>query len=137
MTNEERAALEAQITEKYRWYNTGSKMWSFAHHASLYLAAILSATSALVLKIGSLKIEAAFRNDTAAICAAAAALLATLASAGGFSRKWEANRIGRGQIEELQIDITAADADGARIRERLKQIIENQDRGVVGRSAPP
>src|SRR5215813_924488 len=125
VTPEEKTQLKAQPDEKYAWYNKGSRWWSAAHHSSLYLAAGFSAASALMLKLDSLK-QWQYITDVAATVSAVAALLGTFAASGGFERKWRANRISRGKIEELRIDLTDDSADAKAVRERLKAIIEAQ-----------
>jgi len=34
MTEDERRFLQQQLEEKYRWFNTGSRAWSFAFNGS-------------------------------------------------------------------------------------------------------
>jgi len=133
MNVDERRALKVELDRQYRWYNMGSRMWSAAHHASLYLAAVLAAGAALILKLDALA-NYPPRVDIAAIASAATALLATLAAAGGFSRKWHSNRMSRGRLVALQIEFSAADADGAAIRTQLKEIVAAHDKAIVGDS---
>jgi hypothetical protein len=68
----------------------------------------------------------------AATASSVAALLGTIAASGGFERKWRANRISRGRIEELQIDLTDDSADAKSVRERLKSIMAAEDEAIVG-----
>jgi hypothetical protein len=128
---DERALLAKQIEQKYSWYDRGSRMWSIAHHSSLYLGAILSAAAALVLKMDFLK-GRSYTTDLAASGAAIASLLSTIAAAGGFDRKWRANRISRGKVDELRIDLSDQNADLKAIRDRLKAIIDAHDQGIAG-----
>jgi hypothetical protein len=134
MTAQEREQLIIQIDKQYHWYLRGSRLWSFVHHGSLYMSAVLSAASALTLKLDVYK-DLAARNDLAAVLATIAALLGTLAAAGGFGRKWQSNRVSRGRIQNLRLDIDASDADAARIREELKKVIADHDRALVGQGA--
>jgi hypothetical protein len=133
VTPDERATLKAQIEEKYSWYDRGSRWWSTAHHSSLYLAAGLSGASALLLKLDSLK-QWHYATDVAAVASAVAALLGTIAASGGFERKWRANRLSRGKVEELRIDLADDSADAKTMRDRLKAIIVAEDQAVVGSS---
>jgi len=71
-------------------------------------------------------------TDVPATVSAVAALLGTFAASGGFERKWRANRISRGKIEELRIDLTADSADAKAVRERFKAIIEAQGQAIAG-----
>lgn len=129
--SEEYRALVNTVERQYRWYDRGSRMWSSVHHGSLFLSAILSAAAALVLKLES-AVPQASRNDTAAMLATGAALAATLAAAGGFSRKWRSNRISRGRLEQVRIDLTDPQCDLSAVRGTLKEIVAEHDRQIVG-----
>jgi hypothetical protein len=131
MTEPERNSLEEEIHRQYRWFNTGSRFWSTAHHGSLYLAAILSGSSALVLKVDSLKAIVS-QPDFAAVLSAISALLGTLAAAGGFQRKWQANRMNRGDLEQLLVDLGDPAVDANVLRSRLKEIIERHNKAITG-----
>ena len=131
MNTDARAELTKQLDEKYCWYDKGSRWWSTAHHSSLYLGAAFSGIAALLLKLDFLK-DWSHTTDLAAAIAAAAALLGTFAASGGFDRKWRANRISRGRIEELRIDLTDPDVDLKSVRDRLKSIIEAHDQAIAG-----
>jgi hypothetical protein len=133
MTSDERKLLESEVERQYKWYDFGSHFWSFSHHAALFTAAILSAASALILKINPNTSNFGDVNvNISASFSAVAALTATLTAAGGFSRKWQANRISRGSINELRIDLTDPDCDPVKIRNTLKCIIEKHDRTILG-----
>jgi hypothetical protein len=69
------------------------------------------------------------RSYILAFCAAA---LSALAATGGFDRKWRANRLSRGRLDELRIDFMDSNADLRIIRERLKNIIRMHDQEVLG-----
>ena len=136
MDDKERDTLRSAIERRYRWYDHGSRVWSALHHWSLALSAILSALSALVLKLDSLArlLPAldAYRNDLAAGLAGLGAVIATVAASGGFGRKWQTNRISRGQVERLLLDVEAPDAIGANVRDMLKEVIKTHDEHIVG-----
>jgi hypothetical protein len=131
VTEHERADLRKQLEEKYNWYKRGSHLWSAAHHGSLYVAAILSAGAALVLKLSILQ-DWTLREDVSAAAAAAAALLGTLAASGGFDLQWRANRISRDKIDELRIDLTDDATSLHDIRTRLKAVVDAHARAIVG-----
>ena len=133
MSADERGLLAKQLNEKYCWYDKGSRWWSTAHHSSLYFGAAFSATAALLLKLDFMKAWP-YTTDLAAAIAAVAALLGTFAASGGFDRKWRANRMSRGKIEELRIDLMDPDADLKSLRERFKAIIEAHDQAIAGMS---
>jgi hypothetical protein len=136
MADDKRHLLEAELEARYRWYDKGSRLWSTVHHWSLGASAVLSTMSALVLKI---RLIASvwpslfnYRDDVAAVFAGAAAAIATLAAAGGFGRKWQANRISRGQIERLKVDFNSPEANLAQIRATLKDVMRTHDESIVG-----
>jgi len=131
VTPEERAWLVDKIEKRKTRYDRGSHWWSVAHHSSLYLAAGFSAASALLLKLDSLR-HWHYATDVAATASSVAALLGTIAASGGFERKWRANRISRGRIEELEIDLQNDSADAKSVRERLKAIMAAEDEAIVG-----
>ena len=95
----------------------------------LYVSSALSAAAAVMLKI---EVAKAYANDASAICAAVAALLTTLIAGGGFSRKWRTNRIARGKISQLLIDVDDPGSDLGKIRNQLKQVINDEDEAIIG-----
>jgi hypothetical protein len=131
MNDKERADLAKEINRHYRWFSLGSRLWSMVHHGSLYLAAVLSASTALILKLELFK-DIAARGDIAAILAAFAALLGTLAATGGFQRKWRSNRINRGDLDQLRVDFMNPQAQLEEIRTRLKEILARHTKIIVG-----
>ena len=134
MTEDEKQFLSEKINSKYYpTYNRGSKLWSAAHHWVRGLSAIFSATATFVLKskwVESLNLP--FQNDIAAGASALATLVTAIAAAAGFNRKWQANRISRGRIEQLQLDLSNPDVDLNMVREELKDIIAKHDEKIVG-----
>jgi uncharacterized membrane protein YcjF (UPF0283 family) len=136
MTDAERAFLVEKLSSKYRWFNNGSRLWSAVHHWSLGLSATLSALAVIVVKVSWL--QSAWpglhdhQDDVVAVLAALATLITTLAAAGSFGRKWQANRISRGRIERLQITLSDPAADASSIRTELQSIIEKHDEGIIG-----
>ena len=120
------------IDERYQQYDNGTKAWSFAYNTCLMGAAALSAASAVIVKVTFLTQQHA--TDTAAICSSLAALFSTLIAGGGFARKWRANRIARSKTSQLQIDVLNPAIQVDDLTKSLKQIIEEQDVGIVGPS---
>jgi hypothetical protein len=101
----------------------------------LYLAAMLSGASALTLTLESLR-DLTFRADVAAVFSAVAALLGTLAAAGSFQRKWQANRLSRSRMDQLLIDVADPKAESTRVLEELNAVLASHDRAITGRSEP-
>lgn len=131
MDDEQRKTLLQSIDRYSRRFGFGSRAWSALHHGALYLAAILSTASALLLKSDFVH-DIANKGDIAAACSAVAALFGTLAAAGGFQRKWQANRIDRGEIEQIRLDLASDTAALDDIRARLKALIERHDKSITG-----
>ena len=127
--DQEREVLKCELMEKYGWYDKGSKSWSVAYNSSIFSAAGLSTISAVVLKVMSNNVLA---QKISTLCASAAALLTTFIAGGGFARKWKANRLARGKIRQLFIDLEDPKADLSAIRTQLKKIMEEEDEAIVG-----
>lgn len=64
--------------------------------------------------------------------AGVATLLTSVASLGGFGRKWRSARLARGALESLRWDLEKDDADLGGILDKLKRINEGHDLFVVG-----
>lgn len=104
-------------------------MWSFGYHTLIYASAVCSAVASVLLKIDFLKDKHA--SDISAILAACAALCSTLLAGGGFARKWKANRIARGKVRKLLLEIQNPAPDAAAIRKQLEEVIEEQDKQIA------
>lgn len=135
MHDEERAYLAQQLAAKFRWFNTGSHLWSAVHHWSLGISAVCSALAAVVLKLNwahEVFPTAADRDDLAAVLAALATLITAISAAGSFGRKWQSNRISRGRVERLQIALSDPTANTSTIRHELQDIIKQHDERLIG-----
>ncbi len=136
MTDAERSFLNAEIQRQYGWYNKGSRFWSAVHHWSLGVAGALTALAAFVVKIGWLKDTLPsvyyYREDIVAGLTFVATLLTATAAAGGFGRKWQANRVSRGRVDRVRIVMSDPNADAKMIREELQDIIKKHDEGITG-----
>ena len=60
-----------------------------------------------------------------------AAVLTSLAAAGGFERKWRSNRLSRSRVDCLLIDIEAETPDIPDLAKQLKDIIIKHDQEIV------
>lgn len=122
--------VDADLQQERIWV----KAWSFVHHSFLFGTAILSAAAAFVLEIKWAP-EGLTATQLGKLLAAAAALAGTIASAGGFSRKWRTNRLTLSRLDQLKIDLgdPACDLDAARTT--LKKIWSEHDQGIVGADA--
>jgi len=60
-----------------------------------------------------------------------AAVLTSLAAAGGFERKWRSNRLSRSRVDCLLIDIDAENPNLPDLIDQLKDIIIKHDQEIV------
>jgi hypothetical protein len=126
---QERAVLKSQLDKKYGWYQTGTKWWSIAYNGSIYSSAALSAVAAVVPQLMD---NGKSAKTVSTICAGMAALLTTYIAGGGFGRKWKANRLARGKITQLYIDLEDPNVALSAIRTQLKHTVQAEDDGIVG-----
>lgn len=125
-----RQALEADLRKVRSSYNLGSRLWSFCHHFTTFGAAVLAVlTTVASQQEGWGDIP---KDDLIVYLGGATALLASLAAVGGFQRKWVANRLDRGRVHSLLLDVRGENPDLARIRAELKRTVERHDLEVLG-----
>lgn len=122
------------IVKNYREYRGNTVMWSAAYFGCLFGSALLSAMSALLLKLELLGDRPKLRNDLAASLATVAALLVTLSTTGDFQRKWNANRMAAAAMENLAYDLVrpAAATNLDAILTRIQGVNDMRNRGIVG-----
>ena len=136
LTDDERVKLQPILTEKFRFFNRGSKAWSGLYNWTLAASALFSGAAVIVLKVEFFKAHFNLTDndlkDIGAVVAAIATLITTVSAGGGFGRKWQANRVSRGRIERLQIEFDAPDADGKTIRTELEDILQKHDEAIIG-----
>jgi hypothetical protein len=121
MANEDyRAYLDKYIDTELEARKMYSRFWSFAHHATLFGATMLSAAAALVLHLKSLTLADSTRSDYATVFAAAASLVSVISVSGAFAAKWRINRMTRVTLEALRLDMKSSDPDLDRVRDQLK-----------------
>jgi len=119
--------VHAQLKQWVRW----TRMWSVAHHGSLFLAALLSAAAALVLQLKSITWSADTKADAAAVLAASAAVLGGISSAGGFARKWRTNRLTRSKLEQLNLYLMDPDCDLKMVERELVEMVKVHNEGIL------
>ena len=49
-----------------------------------------------------------------------------------MGRKWQSNRVSRGRIDRLKIELSDPNVDAGRIRLELDDIIKKHDEAIVG-----
>jgi len=123
----------------YTEYRANSGRWSFAYFGCTFGAAILSAMASVILKLDLLASRDALRKDLAAISAALAALLITLATMGRFEEKWRANRLAASAMENTAYDLAKPGADETTnitaIITQMQEINKVRDDAVVAKLA--
>jgi hypothetical protein len=126
-----RHGLLDEVRDFRKRFRKGSAAWALTYHLSLFGAAVLSASAALVIKTSDL-------DDLAAVLATLAALLTTLSSVGDFQRKWHGNRDAFYALDELLL--RAADPNelsDRQVRQLLVAVIRTQrDTWSKGIEAP-
>jgi hypothetical protein len=131
-TFDERADLEQQIEDwRKRWYR-GQRAWSVAHHGALFGASVLSAAVGSIVQVGGETIVGLPAKALSTLMAFVAASLAAIAGAGGFDRKWRANRLSRGTLDGLLIDLRNPHSNTSQIRSKLKETIRLHDEEILG-----
>jgi hypothetical protein len=128
----ERAELKSEIKYWRKRWSLGQKTWSFANHLALFGATIISVAIGFIVQIKTPLFENLSNESLLTILAFCAAALSALAAAGGFDRKWRANRLSRGRLDELRIDFMDSNVDLRSIRETLKDILRMHDQEVLG-----
>ncbi len=134
--SEERISLGKEVKYWLKRWRFGQSVWSLAHHVSLFGAATMSVAIGFIVQLKT-PLLAGGDETLSTSLAFGAAVLSALAAAGGFERKWRANRLSRGRLDELRIDFMADGADLHRLRERLKSIIRMHDQEVLGGAIEP
>jgi hypothetical protein len=105
-----------------RFYK-GQRLWSAAHHGTVYLSILSSIAATILLK---------FDNDTyATIFTTLAAALTSLSASGGFERKWRSNRLSRCRIDLLLLDSENDSPNIGAIVEQLKEVLSKHDSEIV------
>lgn len=66
----------------------------------------------------------------------AAAVLTGLGLSGGFERKWRSNRLSRGRIDALLLDLKADSPNIPQIITRFKDILAKHDNEIIGERPP-
>lgn len=132
MVNEDyRAYLAKYIDTELAARKTYTRFWSFAHHATLFSATLLSAAAALVLQLKSLALADSARSDYATLFAAAASLVSVISISGAFAAKWRVNRMTRVTLEALRLDMMSSDPDLDQIRSQLKLMWQLHNSAIV------
>ena len=111
--NPDQSLVARIILDNYLETRANAFRWSGVYWGFTFIAAALSASAGLILKIETIIKNESMKKDIAAVFAVAAALLITIAASGDFQRKWQANRIAAAELERTGyefLEMGAADA---------------------------
>ncbi len=135
-TSIDQSKLEAYVATELKSESNWTKLWSAVHHTFIFGAAILSALAALTLQLKSLTLQPDTRTDVATGLAALAALIGVISASGGFGKKWRANRITKGTLEQIQIELMDPSCDLSKIISELKEMKRIHHLAIVGEDDP-
>jgi hypothetical protein len=131
----QRIDLLIEVDKWRRRWIYGQEAWSFAYHVTLFGAALLSLAAGFVVQLKSPIFSPTANETLATILAFVAAAFNGVSAVGGFEMKWRANRLSRGRIEDLKLDLKDPDADLRGARNRLKAIRRAHDLEILGGSS--
>jgi hypothetical protein len=97
--------LNKELMAWHKWFNSGSKQWGLAYHFCLYGTTIITLLIGFLTQIDFEYFWGIPKNILIALLAFFAAGFSSLIAKGGLDRKWKSNRINRGKIEQLQLDL--------------------------------
>ena len=112
--NAEQAMVARVIWDNYLETRANASRWSGVYWGLTFVAALLSALAALVLKVETFVRNEATKKDLAALLSVAAALMITISTSGDFQRKWQANRIAAAELERTGYEFLEKDGADAR-----------------------
>ena len=126
-----RVELKSIIDANRKWADTGSRAWSVAYHVALGTAAILGVVVASLSGLDAAYFKLIGKDLAIAILSLTAAVLTSIATIGGFERKWVRNRTTRQQLDGLVIDWYSPNVDDQTLADRLKLILEQHNGMIV------
>lgn len=132
MSDDQRAELQREVDVWRRHFNLGCKLWSAANHGALLVATFSTAAAAVLLKTNLPSMAASQKSDWAALLAIVGSFITGISTFAGADRKWRANRLGRGKMNQLRIDLMDPAANLAAVRAALKDALEAEDKHVLG-----
>lgn len=129
-------AIKSEVEKLRKRHILGRMLWSGTYYTTVFGAAVLSL---VVASISPTEIEiSAFglpKDVWISVLSLTAAILAAVSAKGGFERKWIANRITSGRLYALELDLLDPRADAVEAKETLKKILEDHDKGIIGRES--
>ncbi|MGZ6223162.1 MAG: hypothetical protein ACXWMW_10515 [Syntrophales bacterium] len=122
----DKIAFRKKVEEWHEWFQIGQKNWSFVYHVSVFGSIICSIAAGALLQVKSVDLV-----GLSSVLTSMAAVLTSLAAAGGFERKWRSNRLSRSRVDCLLIDIDAENPNLPDLIDQLKDIIIKHDQEIV------
>jgi hypothetical protein len=111
----EQALVARAIWDNYLETRSNASRWSGVYWGFTFVAAVLSALAAIILKLETIIKNEAAKKDLAAMLSIVAALLITISTSGDFQRKWQANRIAAAELERTGYEFLEKDGADARV----------------------
>lgn len=122
----DKVALQTKAEKWQSWFQIGQKNWSFVYHITVFGSIICSVAAGALLQVKSVDLV-----GFSSVLTSMAAVLTSLAAAGGFERKWRSNRLSRSRVDCLLIDLEAENPDIPDLAKQLKDIILKHDQEIV------
>lgn len=133
--NSDQSLVARVILDNYLETRANASRWSGIYWGCTFVAAVLSALAALILKLETLIRNEGAKKDLAALFSIAAALLITISTSGDFQRKWQANRIAAAELEKTGYEFLERNAADARsYLAPVGQILLRRHMAIVGGS---
>lgn len=130
--------IKKEIDTWYNWFNRGSYQWSFAYHFCLYGTTIITILIGFLSQLddNNFLFFEMKKDFVISFLAFVAAVLSGIIAKGGLRRKWESNRISRGKVKGLKIDLMLDDSEPSlkKIAGDLKVIIREHDIVITGKN---
>ena len=129
----EQSLVARVILENYLECRGNAARWSGVYWGFTFVAAMLSALAALILKLETLIRNEGAKKDLAAVCSVAAELLITISTSGDFQRKWQANRVAAAELELTGYEFLQHGGTDARsYLAPVSQILLRRNTAIVG-----
>ena len=124
--------LKEELTKYYEWFNKGTRSWSFAYHLCLYTSIISTLLIGFISQMDEFSWIGISSNIFVSFLAFLSAVLTGIIAKGGLDRKWKSNRINRGKVDCLRLELILDDKKTPEIVSELKTIITDHDKVIVG-----
>ncbi len=124
--------LKEELTKYYKWFNKGTRSWSFAYHLCLYTSIISTLLIGFISQMNEVWFLGINKDVIISFFAFLSAVLTGIIAKGGLDRKWKSNRINRGKVDCLRLELISGDKKTPELISELKTIITDHDKVIVG-----